>query len=68
MIGKIIGAVVGGAVNRRPGDGGVRGAAVGTVAAMILRRMGPLGMVLGAGYAAKQALDRRRAGKETPPA
>ena len=61
MIGKIIGALVGREMDRRDGSGGVKGAAIGALVGGGLRRMGPLGMLLGGGYVAKKALDRRRA-------
>ena len=63
MIGRIIGALVGREIDRRDGSGGLKGAAVGAMAVGALRRMGPLGLVLGGGYVAKKALDRRRAEK-----
>lgn len=61
MIGRVIGALVGREIDRRDGSGGLKGAAIGALAAGGLRRLGPLGLVLGAGYVAKKALDRRRA-------
>jgi len=61
MIGKIIGALVGREMDRRDGSGGVKGAAIGALVGGGLRRMGPLGMLLGGGYVAKKAFDRRRA-------
>ncbi|TPG19971.1 hypothetical protein EAH87_09125 [Sphingomonas koreensis] len=61
MIGKIIGALVGREIDRRDGDSGAKGAAIGAVAAGVMRRLGPLGLVLGGGYVAKRAYDRRRA-------
>ena len=60
MIGRVIGALVGRELDRRDGSGGLKGAALGAVAAGALRRMGPFGMVLGGAYVAKKALDRRR--------
>jgi hypothetical protein len=63
MIGRVIGALVGREIDRRDGQGGLKGAALGALAAGGLRRMGPLGLVIGAGYVAKKALDRRRAGR-----
>lgn len=60
MIGRIIGALVGRGIDRRDGSGGFKGAAMGWAAGSVLRRMGPLGMVLGGGYAAKKAYDRRK--------
>ena len=60
MIGKIIGALVGREIDRRDGAGGVKGAVIGAAAAGALRRLGPIGLVLGGAYVAKKALDRRR--------
>lgn len=65
MIGRIAAALVGRRLDRRHGGNGVAGAAMGIVAAGALRRMGPLGAVLGGGYLAKQALDRRRAARRS---
>lgn len=61
MIRSIIGALVGREIDRRDGGGGAKGAAIGMVAASALRRMGPLGMMLGGAYVAKKAYDRRKA-------
>ncbi len=64
MIGRIISALVGREMSRRSGgSGGTSGAVKGVVAMSVLRRMGPLGMILGGGYAAKKAYDRNRARK-----
>ncbi|MEP9402714.1 hypothetical protein [Sphingomonas sp. VNH70] len=60
MIGRVIGALVGREIDRRDGRGGVKGAAMGWAAGSLMRRMGPLGMILGGGYAAKKAYDRRK--------
>ena len=66
MIGRLIGAAVGREVGKRVGRGlhsrfgGVGGAAAGWLATGLLRRMGPMGMVIGGGYAAKKALDAAR--------
>jgi hypothetical protein len=60
MFGRVIGALVGREIDRRDGRGGMKGAAIGAVAAGAMRRMGPLGMLLGGAYVAKKALDRRR--------
>ncbi len=67
MIGKIIGALVGREMDRRDGSGGMKGAAMGAIVGGGLRRMGPLGMLLGGGYVAKKAFDRRRASRQLPP-
>ena len=71
MIRNIIGALVGREIDRRDGSGGAKGAMVGMAAMSVLRRMGPLGMILGGGYVAKKAYDRRKAARTvsgtTPP-
>lgn len=61
MIGKIIGGLVGRRAAERYGNSGVSGALVGAgVAAVARRGLGPLGLLLGAGYVAKKVVDRRR--------
>ncbi len=60
MIRQIIGALVGREIDRRDGSGGAKGAALGWMAAGAMRRMGPLGLVLGGAYVAKKAFDRRK--------
>ncbi len=60
MLGKIMGALVGREIDRRDGRGGAKGALMGAMAAGAMRRMGPLGMILGGAYVAKKAMDRRR--------
>ena len=65
MIGRIIGALVGREIDRRDGSGGLKGAAIGALAAGGLRRLGPLGLVIGAGYVVKKALDRRKVRRGT---
>ena len=64
MIGRIIGAMVGREIDRRDGRGGMKGMLMGAAVAGGMRRLGPLGLLLGGGYAAKKALDRRRASRE----
>jgi hypothetical protein len=61
MIGKILAGVIGNRIDRRDGEGGLKGAAIGVVAASALRRLGPIGLALGGAYALKKAMDRRRA-------
>ncbi|MCW4461451.1 hypothetical protein OK349_07005 [Sphingomonas sp. BT-65] len=63
MIGKVIGALVGRDIDRRDGSGGVKGAAIGWVAASALRRLGPIGLALGGAYVAKKVYDRRKASR-----
>lgn len=60
MIGKVIGALVGREIDQRDGRGGFKGALMGAAAAGAMRRLGPLGLVLGAAYVGKRAMDRRR--------
>ena len=60
MIRRAIGALVGAEIDRTHGGSAIKGAVIGAVAAGVLRRMGPLGFVLGGAYVAKKALDRRR--------
>jgi hypothetical protein len=60
MIGKVIGALVGRELDRRDGRGGMKGALLGAATVGMMRRMGPLGLMLGTAYIAKKAIDRRR--------
>lgn len=64
MIGRIIGALVGREIDRRDGRGGLKGAAIGALSVGAMRRMGPLGLLLGGGYVAKKAYDRRRSARD----
>lgn len=71
MIGKIIGAFVGDKLAKQTtGIGGASGAAIGVVAASVLRRMSlPAMIALGAGgYVAKKIIDKREREKaaQTP--
>jgi len=63
MFGRVIGALVGREMDRRDGSGGVKGAVLGYAAAGAMRSFGPLGLLIGGGYVAKKALDRRRAAR-----
>lgn len=65
MIGKIISALIGREIDRRDGDSGLKGAALGVIAAGALRRAGPLGLALGGAWVAKKAYDRRKAATRT---
>lgn len=64
MIGKVIGALVGREIDRRNGNSGLKGAAIGAIAMSGLRRLGPLGLAIGGAYVAKKAFDRRRAARQ----
>lgn len=60
MLGKIAGAFLGSKVAGR--HSGAKGALLGAGIAAIARRgLGPLGLALGAGWAAKKFYDRRQA-------
>ena len=61
MIGKIIGALVGAEVERRRQESGLKGAVIGAMAVGAVRRLGPIGLVLGGAWAAKRAYDRSQA-------
>lgn len=60
MIGKVIGALVGAEVEKKRQQSGLKGAVIGAMAVGVMRRLGPIGLVLGGAYVAKKALDRRR--------
>ena len=60
MIGKFIGALIGREIDRRDGDSGVKGAVLGAATAGLIRRAGPLGLLLGGAWVAKRAYDRRK--------
>ena len=64
MIGRVVGALFGAEMQRQRGQNGLKGAAMGVVATSVLRRMGPLGLLIGGAYVAKKALDRRRQGRD----
>ena len=69
MIGKVIGAFVGDKLAKQTsGLGGAGGAALGVIAASVLRRMSlPAMLALGAGgYVAKKVMEKRSASKEAP--
>ncbi|OWK33906.1 hypothetical protein [Sphingomonas dokdonensis] len=63
MLRSVIGALVDKEIDQRDGRGGLKGAAIGMLAARAVTRTGPLGLMLGGGYIAKKMLDRRRAAK-----
>lgn len=66
MLGKIIGAVVGERIAHRYGTG-ARGAVIGAMAPVVVRRLfGPLGLALAGGYAAKKYYDHRKARGRRP--
>ena len=62
MLGKIAGAFIGSKVAGR--HSATKGALIGLGLATIARRgLGPLGLALGAGWAAKKFYDRRQASR-----
>ena len=62
MIGRVVGALFGAEMERSRGGKGLAGAAMGVVATSVIRRMGPLGLLIGGAYVAKKAYDRHREG------
>ena len=65
MLGKILGAMAGQRLAGR--NSGTKGALIGAAIPMIARRgLGPLGLALGAGWAAKKLYDRNR-DRRSPP-
>ena len=65
MLGKILGAMAGRRFAGR--NSGVSGALLGAAIPMIARRgLGPLGLALGAGWAAKKLYDRNRVNRGAP--
>lgn len=60
MIGRLIGALVGGEISRKEGRSGVAGAMLGAAAVGGMRRLGPFGLALGGAYVAKKIYDRNR--------
>jgi len=67
MLGKLLGAFIGSKIDKRDGQGGVKGAVIGAVAAGAIRRAGPLGLLLGGAYVAKKAFDKRKASRTGAP-
>lgn len=63
MIGKIIGALVGREIDRRDGTGGLKGAVIGAAAGSALRRLGPLGLILGGAYVLRHIMNKQRGDK-----
>ncbi len=51
MIGKILGAMIGGSIGRKDGVGGTKGAIIGLAAERVVERMGPLGWFLAGVFA-----------------
>ena len=67
MLKRIMGAMVGSAIDRHDGKGGLKGAVIGAVAARAVTRAGPIGLVaIGAAVAAKLLWDHRKQGKTGP--
>lgn len=63
MFGKILGGYVGHRVGERAGNG-LKGTLLGVGAGAVARRgLGPLGLVLAGGWAAKKLLNRRNAAR-----
>ena len=61
MLRRIMGAMVGGAIDRSDGKGGLKGAVIGAVAARAVSRAGPAGLAaVGAAVAGKMLWERRK--------
>jgi hypothetical protein len=61
MIGNLIGAAIGRAIDRRDGEGGLAGAAIGALSVSVIRRTLPLALVVGGAYALIASLKSRSA-------
>lgn len=64
MIRRVIGALIGGELDRTRGGSGVKGALLGGLAMRAMMRMGPFGYALGGAYVAKKMYDRRREARQ----
>lgn len=60
MIGKILGALVGAEIDRRDGDSGAKGAAIGAVSVGVAKRVVPLALLIAGVLVAKQLIDNAR--------
>ena len=58
MLGKLAGALIGAEIERKRRQSGVKGAVLGVAATAVLRRLGPLGLLIGGVYVARKALKR----------
>jgi hypothetical protein len=65
MLGKLLGAFIGSRIDRRDGEGGVKGAMLGAATAGVLRRLGPIGLAIGGVVVAKRLLSKRRTRGDT---
>ena len=60
MFTKILGAIIGSRIDRSDGKGGLKGAMLGYAGAALVKRVLRLSLLVGGGFAAKRAFDRRR--------
>ena len=60
MLGRIIAGIIGSKIDQRDGQGGLKGALIGAAVPGLIRRLGPIGLVLGGAYAAKKIYDNQR--------
>ncbi len=60
MIGKILGAVIGGEIDRHHGESGVKGAAIGAIGVGVAKRVVPLALVVAGVVVAKKLVDNAR--------
>ncbi|CAN5241934.1 hypothetical protein BH09PSE3_BH09PSE3_13450 [soil metagenome] len=64
MIGKILGAIIGGKIDKSDGEGGLKGAAIGALTVGAARRVAPLALLIG-GVVAARAIMKRTAQPST---
>ena len=60
MIGKILGALIGAEIDRRDGEGGLKGAAIGAVSVSVAKRVVPLALLIAGVVVAKRLVDNAR--------
>ena len=64
MIGKILGALIGAEIDRRHGESGAKGAAIGAISVGVAKRVVPLALLIGGVLVAKQLVDNARGGAD----
>jgi hypothetical protein len=60
MIGKILGALVGAAIDRSDGEGGAKGAAIGAISVGVAKRIVPIALLITGVVIAKKLIDDAR--------
>jgi hypothetical protein len=67
VIAKALSALIGAEIERGRNASPVKGAVIGVAAGAVLKRLGPIGLVLGGAWAAKRIYDRRKAARHDTP-